>query len=252
MRGETTKPTPRLGFLYPGFAAEDDYAHLAAGLDVPVEVEVVHTSVGEDAHRIDALRDLGSPARLLAGAETLRGRVDAVMWACTSGSFVFGWEGARRQVAELAEVLAVPVSSTSLAFAAAADALGARTVSVAATYPEDVSREFAAFLAEGGVDVVHLGARSIFTAEEVGRLGRDAVVSIVRENDHPDAVAVLVPDTALHTAEWLEELEAAVGKPVLTANQATMWQALVLAGHAPDERELGVLFRARASAARSG
>lgn len=248
-----TRQSVRLGFLYPGVAAEDDYPRLAERLGAPVEVELVHTSVGEDAHRIDALLDLGSAARLLEGAEALHGRaVDAVMWACTSGSFVFGWDGARRQVAALEEALGVPVSSTSFAFTAAAEALGVRKVAVAATYPEDVSREFTAFLAEGGVEVVHLGIRGIVTAEEVGRLGREAVVTIVRENDHPEADAVLVPDTALHSADWLEELEDAVGKPVLTANQVTMWQALVLAGYAPDENGLGTLFSRGGSIAPGG
>lgn len=249
----TTREATRLGFLYPGFAAEDDYPRLAERLGAPIEIELVHTSVGEDAHRVDALLDLGSPARLLAGAEALRGRrVDAVMWACTSGSFVYGWSGAHRQVAELEEALGVPVSSTSIAFAGAARALGVRKAAVAATYPDDVSREFTTFLAEGGVEVVRLGSHGIVTAEEVGRLGREAVVEIVRRNDHPEAEAVLVPDTALHTADWLEELEAAAGKPVLTANQVTVWQALVLAGHEPAAPGLGTLFLRGGSAAGRG
>lgn len=58
---------------------------------------MVHTTVGEDAHRIDALHDIGAPERLDLGAEQLAGRVDAVVWACTSGSFVRGWGGARQQ-----------------------------------------------------------------------------------------------------------------------------------------------------------
>jgi maleate cis-trans isomerase len=37
---------------------------------------------------------------------------------------------------------------------------------------------------------------------------------------------VLVPDMALHTVRWLDDLESAVGKPVLTANQVTIWEAL--------------------------
>src|SRR5829696_309341 len=94
----------RLGMLYPGHAAEDDLPWLVEALfeDGSVVADVVHTSVGEDAHRVDALLDLGSAARLREGAATLRRRgADVAVWACTSGSFVFGWDGARRQVAEL-------------------------------------------------------------------------------------------------------------------------------------------------------
>jgi maleate cis-trans isomerase len=54
--------------------------------------------------------------------------------------------------------------------------------------------------------------------------------------------AVLLPDTALHTASGLEALEDACGKPILTANQVTVWQALRLAGHPTRQPGLGSLF----------
>lgn len=236
--------TPTLGFLYPGHAAEDDYPRMAETLRAAVRVEVVHTTVGEDAHRVDALLDLGGSARLLEGARELRRRGASVaMWACTSGSFVFGWEGARRQVEEVAALAGVPASSTSFAFVEAVRAVGARRVAIAATYPEDVARVFADFLAAAGIETVATGGEGIITAAEVGTLGRERVLSFVAAGDDARAEAVLVPDTALHTAAWLEELEERLRKPVLTANQVTMWEALRLAGALKAQEGLGSLFR---------
>lgn len=236
-------PHPRLGFLYPGHAAEDDYPRLAQDIG-GIDVRVVHTSVGEDAHRIDALLDLGGDARLRAGAEALRGLVDVAMWACTSGSFVFGWEGARRQAALVADVLGVPASSTSLAFAHAVTALGLGRVAVAATYPADVAEAFREFLQTGAaVEVVRIGSEDVITAAEVGTFDEDRVVQVVQRHDAPEAEAILVPDTALHTVAWLPTLEGAVGKPVLTANQVTMWEALRLADALRPVAGLGTLFR---------
>jgi maleate cis-trans isomerase len=237
----------RLGFLYPGYAAEDDYPYLATLLVPPVLAEVVHTSVGEDAHRVDALLDLGSAERLRAGAEELaRRRVASVVWACTSGSFVFGWEGAQRQVAELESRLAVPASSTSLAFVDACAALGVSRVALAATYPEDVTAHLVAFLDAAGVETVAHASRGVVTAAEVGALGDATVRDLVVRHDHPEAQAVLVPDTALHSARLLPGLEQALGKPVLTANQVTVWQAARLAEHPAVGERLGSLFAARA------
>jgi maleate cis-trans isomerase len=235
----------KLGMLYPGHAAEDDLPWLVDALfpDRSVVADVVHTSVGEDAHRVDALLDLGGRERLRAGAAMLREHGAAVaVWACTSGSFVFGWDGARRQVAELEEDFGGPASSTSLAFVVALEALGVRQVALAATYPEPVTRCFADLLGDAGIEVVAGGSHGIVTAEEVGTLGRDAVLELTRGADHPGAGAVLVPDTALHTARWLGELEAAVGKPVLTANQVSVWEALRLAGRPAQAAGLGSLF----------
>ncbi|WEV27634.1 decarboxylase [Streptomyces sp. 71268] len=232
-----------VGFLYPGYSAEDDYPRLEKLLGGDIRLPLVHTDIGEDAHRVDALLEMGSAARLAAGVGELRRRgADAVVWACTSASFVFGWEGAGEQVRELAATAGAPASSTSFAFARAARAIGAERVAVAATYPRDVADRFTAFLKSAGIEVVQARASGVITAAEVGTWGEAEVLRLVRAGDHPDARAVLLPDTALHTAAHLPALEAAVGKPVLTANQVTVWEGLRLLDRAVTRPGLGRLF----------
>jgi maleate cis-trans isomerase len=239
-----------VGLLYPGHAAEDDYSLMEELLGPTVALAVVHTSVGEDAHRVDALLDLGSIGRLSEGARQLRRfDVDAAIWACTSGSFVFGWEGAQQQAEVLAGVIGVPASSTSFAFVHAAEALRVARVAVAATYPEDVAIRFVEFLGQGGIEVLRLSSRGILTALEVGALGPAEVMDLAVANDHPDAEALLLPDTAMHTVAWLDDLEHRLGKPVLTANQVSVWEGLRIAGHAKEHFGLGALFRVDSSRA---
>lgn len=233
-----------VGMLYPGFGAEDDYPYLEQTLGGYASLPLFHTSVGVDAHEVDALLDLGKSERLLEGAQALKQcSPDAVMWACTSGSFVFGWDGAHRQVAEVEAALQVPVSSTSLAFVDAVRALGLHTVAVAATYPLDVAQHFATLLGHADIDVLQLVSHDIRTAALAGELDHDGVLALARSNDSPDAEAILIPDTALHSARWINELEDALGKPVLTANQVTLWQGLRLAGEIHQSDRLGTLFR---------
>ncbi len=235
-----------VGLLYPGSAAEDDFSALEARLDGAVRLPLVHTSVGEDAHRVDALLDLGSPARLAAGARALATYgPDSVMWACTSGSFVYGWDGAQQQVDDVGALLGLPVSSTSLAFVNAASALGLRTVAVAASYPEDVATSFVEFLGKGGVEVTAMSSHGIVTAAEVGGLDQDAVLALAEGIDTSGADGLLVPDTAMHSLGWLDALESVVGKPVLTANQVTVWEGLRLLGPVPRIVGLGSLFAVR-------
>jgi maleate cis-trans isomerase len=235
-----------IGILYPGYSAEDEYPameRLLAASGRAVRLPVVHTLMREDAHRVDALLDIGGADVLADGAASLRSLgVSAAVWACTSGSFVFGWDGATAQVEGVRAAAAAPASSTSFAFVNAVRHLGLSRVAVAATYPQDVADRFAGFLAAADIDVVSLSCRGIVTAAEVGTLGRADVVEFVAANDHPAAEAVLVPDTALHTVEWLTELEARLGKPVLTANQVSVWEGLRLVGLAEPRAELGALF----------
>lgn len=230
------KPTV-LGFLYPGLGvAEDDLSLLVEDLfpDGSVRAQIVETPIDEDAHTVEALLDLGQQWRLHAGAATLRADGAAVViWACTSGSFVLGWEGAQRQVAELGRFAGVPSSSTSLAFVDALATLAITRVSIAATYPEPVTSHFVALLADAGIEVVGARSNDIMTAADAGTVGAEAVDALVRAGDHPDAQAILVPDTALHTVRLIPALEAALQKPVLSANQVSVWEAMCLVGARP-------------------
>jgi maleate cis-trans isomerase len=233
-----------VGFIYPDHAAEDDYplAEDLLGADIRLAVEHIY---GTDLHAVAELLDLGSPQRLAEGAGLLAPyKPDAIVWACTSGSFVYGPDGAAEQVEKLSEAAGgIPASSTSFAFARAASALGLRRVAVAASYPDDVARLFVDFLAAGGVEVVSMSALDIDTAAEVGRLAPEAVLDLARRHDHPDADALLIPDTAMRTLALLGDIEDHLGKPVLTANQVTVWEGLRLAGAGQTVESLGALFR---------
>ncbi|KAB8171104.1 decarboxylase [Streptomyces sp. 3MP-14] len=247
-----------VGFLYPGYSAEDDYPRLEAMLNeagAGARLPLVHTDIGTDAHRVEALLEMGSVDRLTAvlgeltapeGAAGGNGTaVDAVVWACTSASFVFGHEGALEQVRRLSAAAGLPASSTSFAFARAVAALGVRRVAVAATYPDDVAGLFADFLKAAEIEVVATRGSGIITAAEVGTWGRDEVLRLAEAGDDPEAEAVLLPDTALHTAAWVAEVEETLGKPVLTANQVTVWEGLRLLDHQAVCPALGTLFSAR-------
>lgn len=232
---------PTVGIIYPDHAAEDDYPYAAGLLGVPLPVTHIY---GTDLHAVPELRDLGSPGRLAAGAAQLAARrPDALVWACTSGSFVYGPDGARRQIERLSAAAGgVPASSTSIAFTAALRALGVGRVAVAASYPRDVGDLFVAFLAAAGVDVVSYTDAGIATAAEVGTLTAADVLAFVTAGAHPAADAVVVPDTAMRTLPILPDLEARAGRPVLTANQVTVWEGLRIAGCTVIRPELGRLF----------
>ena len=232
-----------LGFIYPGHSAEDDYPRIEQLLGGDVRVDLVHTDIGEDAHRVDALREMGSPERLAAGLEELRlAGAEAVVWACTSGSFVLGWDGARDQVRRLAVAAGMPASSTSFAFVHAIREIEVRRVAVGATYPDDVAQLFADFLRAGGAEVTGVRSSGIVTAAEVGTWGERELFALARAADSPDAEALLLPDTALHTVAHIPALEKELGKPVLTANQVTVREGLRLADRRVNAPELGALF----------
>lgn len=246
-----TASAPIVGLLYPGIGADDDFTYLESASSGAVHLPLVRTAGGDVAHTVADLLAVGSSQNLLAGArelmaslaDTPAGKPDAVMWACTSGSFVYGWGGAHEQAAEIGAVTGTPASSTSIAFAEACRALGVCAVAVAASYPGDLAQHFKHFLADAGVSVVSFHSNDIATAGEVGLLGEEQVLKMARAADHPDAEAILIPDTAMHSLRWIDSLEQATGKIVLTANQVTVWEGLRIAGRSLALPGQGALFR---------
>lgn len=236
--------SPTIGMIYPDHAAEDEYPWAAELLGVNLPVAHIY---GTDLHAVPELLDLGSPERLAGGAaELAQHEPDAVVWARTSGSFVYGPKGVEEQISALAAAAGVPASSTSAAFAAAIDHLGVSRVAVAASYPQDVASLFVDFLDAAGAEVVAMASADIDTAAEVGTLTAEQVIELAVAHDHPEAQALLVPDTAMHTLAVVPGLESRLGKPVLTANQVTIWQGLRLVGVTPSAAQLGALFQAKA------
>jgi maleate cis-trans isomerase len=234
----------KIGILYPLHSAEDDYPRLAAALDPQADVHIVHTD-SPNVHEIEASRVTGRQEILAEGARQLREiKVDVCMWACTSGSFAFGLDGARTQAEALGNEVGVPASSTSIAFLHALQVLKLEKIAVAATYPERHSAFFSEFLREGGIHVLKTSSLGLWSADDVALVEKAEVLHFAAANDHHEAEAIIIPDTALHTAAFLEELEQQAGKTVLTANQVTMWEALRLGGYGVPQKNLGRLMNA--------
>lgn len=115
-----------VGLLYPGHAAEDDFPRIEVMLDSDIRVPLFHTDIDEDARRVENLREAGAPDRLSAGVEELRmAGAESLVWACSGGSFAYGWDGAHEQAAALARAAGLPASSSSVAFVEAVRELGA-------------------------------------------------------------------------------------------------------------------------------
>lgn len=240
----TMTDAPRLGFLYPDSSGEDDLARFSERLTPSASAVIAHT-VAEDANRVDALLETGAPHRLAAGASELATRdVRVALWACTSGSFVFGLDGARAQAARVADQLGVPASSTSLAFVDALEAVGARSVAIASVYPRELTDRFVIFLEAAGVAVAAATSGGVASGRETEVMDLEDTLALVGQLDLDGADAVLLPCTALRTADTLATLESLLPCIVLTANQVTVWEAARLAGLAGPQPALGALGRA--------
>ncbi|MDQ4037021.1 MAG: Asp/Glu racemase, partial [Actinomycetota bacterium] len=101
-------------------------------------------------------------------------------------------------------------------------------VALATPYVAEVTSRLRDFLGEAGVDTV--GSAGLGLKSDIWRVPYAVTAKLVEDVDSGSVQAVFLSCTNLATYDLIAPLEAAVGKPVLTANQVTMWAALRLAG----------------------
>jgi maleate isomerase len=101
----------------------------------------------------------------------------------------------------------------------------------------------AAFIAQSGFNVVAQQALGLVRNLDIGLLDPASGEELARRVDRPEAEAVMLACGNWDVFPVIEPLERALGKPVLTTNQVSLWHALSIVGAAP-LGGLGVLLRA--------
>jgi maleate cis-trans isomerase len=222
----------RLGLMCPIGGGEYEYHQFAESVDYRVRpyVVVAWHGGGDENHDPAALRQTGAIEKLQESARIVKPlSPDVGVWACTSGSFISGRKKAEAQLEAITGVLGVPATSTSMAFARAAQSLGLRRLAVIASYPRATSTAFTGFLEEFGFEIAKLVCQDAPGGREAFFMALDSFADEARKAAK-DADAILIPDTAVAAFPLIEPLEHELQKPVLTANQVTLWDAMRLAG----------------------
>lgn len=175
-------------------------------------------------------------ARLILPDETL----DAICYSCTSASVVIG--DAEIEASIQAAKPGVTVVTPPAAAMAGLRTLGARRISVLTPYTVETSRPMAAYFASHGFDLASFTCLGLDDDREMARIAPSAIVAAAKGAVATDAEALFISCTALRAASVVAEIEQAIGRPVVTSNQATAWQCLRIAGDRTPHPEWGRLL----------
>lgn len=172
---------------------------------------------------------ISDPALVAQGYDDVRAVSPSVMaYACTSGSFIGGLAGEAALVAAMKDAGAPAAVTTSGALLEALVHLDVHRIATATPYVAELTVGLTAFLAEAGVEVV--AAAGLGLTSDIWTVPYDVTAGLVRDTDTDEAQAVFISCTNLSTYDVVAELERELGKPVLTANQVTLWSALRVLG----------------------
>ncbi|SFD97768.1 maleate cis-trans isomerase family protein [Roseivivax sediminis] len=191
---------------------------------------------------IQAMMDapqLEEAARLLASAP-----IDVLCFGGTSGSFLHGTAYDEALTAKLKNwAPGIAVNTASTGSLAALKALDVGPVVLATPYVDAVHERAIRWLGENGHEVLASDNLRIDEDQALAEVPLEKIFDMVCAMDHPDAEAVFISCTNFRSAAVIGALEEELGKPVVSAVQASFWHALRLAGVEDDCPDYGRLFR---------
>ena len=236
----------RIGIIYPSDGVLDHEFWQCAPPGVAVHITRSPIPQASDPTLTPAQRlcMMADSSDLEAAAETfsLIG-AGCVSYACTGASFARGVGSDTDIVRRIAAASGSPASTTTTAVVAALQQLGVRRVAVAAPYVEEVCGQLRSYFEGSGFEIVNLVALGLADGMEISAVSGSDVFELSTHADTPEAEGLFISCTALPTLDVLDDLEQHLGKPVVSANQATMWHALQVAGIPARLEGLGRLYR---------
>jgi maleate isomerase len=212
----------RIGLLVPSSNStqEPEFVQM---LPASVSLHVTRLSLSriDPESTVSIVAELEQESRKLADAA-----VDIVVLAATAPSTRMGKGYDAQLIKRMEDASGRPATTAATAMLDAFAALGVRRVALAAAWSEATNKWVAAFLESHGIEVVSQVAMGVVSNNEVGRLHPQTAFDHGREADRSEADAVFLACGNWWTASIVEDLEQAVGKPVLTTNNMTVWHAL--------------------------
>ena len=151
-------------------------------------------------------------------------KVDCVVYGCTSGTIVSGYDNIKKKINKAKPNALVTAPST-----AALNALkkkNIKKISVVTPYIKSVNDNVVNFFKDNDFEVTSNTYFDIQSDVDIGRVDQDQLFKILSNINHKDAEALFVSCTSLPVLNIIEKLEKKLNMTVLSSNQALIWETL--------------------------
>jgi maleate isomerase len=224
---QTTPRTPainyglraKLGMMLPSSNSIAE-PQIAAMLPAGVSLHTTRLRLRSGREALGMLDKLEDAAQLMADAA-----VDRLIFHCTAVS-MHAPEIPAQIAARVAAITPIPLTITSEAVVAALQALDANKIVLMTPYDQATNDREVNFLQHNGVTVLKERGLGIDGGVQMAAVEPETWFHETVALRDPAADAYFVSCTTIRSADVIDALEDALGKPVITSNQAMLWQAL--------------------------
>ena len=93
-------------------------------------------------------------------------------------------------------------------------------------YPELVNKTIFNFLIKNNIDVTSFSSFNINSDKDVAMLKKETIIDTIKSIQDIEAEAIFVSCTAMPILSLINDIEKIINKPILSSNQAIIWDCL--------------------------
>lgn len=168
--------------------------------------------------------------------------VDVISYGCTTGSLVKGLGYDEEIEDKIQDTVEVPAVATAASVRRAFDTLGVNSITITTPYGPELNDLERSFFEKAGYDVVNVTGLGHTSSIPMQSETPQTAYREAKAADTPETDCIFISCTGYRTFEIIETLEQDLGKPVVTSNQATLWDTLGELGISLSSIDLGILF----------
>ncbi len=162
-------------------------------------------------------------------------RSDIILYGCTSATLAQGPEFDHKFRKEIEQIAGVPAVTAASALVEVLGALKVNRFAFSSPYVETLNNLAIDFIESFGMNCVkRIDAPVPMSNEAVGNATPEEITALAEQLDCDNAEAIVISCTDYRATEAIPAIEAQLGKPVVTSNQATLLVALKRLGIAPE------------------
>ena len=235
-----SKPNPRIGLitLASDFRIEKDFNNIIYGKDIDLfcnRIKCYNPLTNETLKKMaDDITDVTK--EILPDQ-----KLDCVAYGCTSGSIAAGYDSIFEKVNK-----AKPNTKVSTPITAAIKGmkkLGIKNLSIFTPYTSEINDSVADFFNKENFKINDMNYFDIASDLDIGKVDSKHLFSVLKKIDLSKSDALFVSCTALPVLSLINDLEKELNKPVITSNQALIWDCLELINSNNNIEGFGRLFK---------
>ena len=167
-------------------------------------------------------------------------KLDCVVYACTSGTIAAGYDNIKNKIQ--AAKPEAKLSTPSTAALKALKKLNIKKLSIFTPYSKKVNDDVVDYFNSSGFEITSNSYFDIHSDMEIGKVDQNYLFDVLINLDVSEADALFVSCTALPVLPLIQKLEDKLGIPVLSSNQALIWETLENIGENKSVKGFGRLF----------